>query len=209
LNLAEDAQLLQSFFNQNLPQGCIGAVRAILPEDDRWLSPGESLPLQRAVPQVRRASGAGRHLARTLCAQLGFPVAEILRSPARFPLWPPGMTGSITHDRHFAAAVAGPLDRIGGLGVDIEPAEPLADGVRELVGNDREWAEFSGTPFHEKALFSIKEAIFKSAYPLDGISLDFYDVVVAPGSCTARTSYGRTVDWRVSTTPRVLAIAWW
>jgi len=208
LNPYEDVHSLNRFLHNELPPGCIGEVRPIKLGDEGLLTAVEADGLERAVLSVRRASGAGRDIARTLCGKLGAPVAEIPRSPRRYPIWPVGITGSITHDSEFAAAVVAPADRFGGVGIDIEPAVPLAPDIRDLVGLPEEWANFSNSGFYDKALFSIKEAVFKAVYPRDGIFLDFHDVTVALGPRTAILSYGGTVHWRILNSPRVLAIAW-
>jgi 4'-phosphopantetheinyl transferase EntD len=202
------AQALAHFLNKHLPTGCIGAVRPIHPDDERCLTESEARGLDRAVASVRRASGAGRDLARMLCGQLGVPVREIPRTAERYPLWPQGIVGSITHDREFAAAVVAPSDRLRGIGIDIEPAEPLQPGICNIVSPPGEMAAFSDIRFGDKALFSIKEAVFKTVYPRDGRFLDFHEVAVTRHTRTARTNYGRVVHWRVTTLPRVLAIAW-
>jgi 4'-phosphopantetheinyl transferase EntD len=208
LNPQEDAQSLNRFLHEELPAGCIGEVRPIKPGDEQLLAAVEAEGLERAVLSVRRASGAGRDIARRLCGNLGVSVAGIPRSPRRHPIWPDGITGSITHDSEFAAAIVAPADRFGGIGIDIEPAVPLAPEIRNLVGQPEEWAAFSNFALYDKALFSIKEAVFKAVYPRDGIFLDFHDVTVAFAPRTATISYGGTVHWRILNSPRVLAIAW-
>jgi 4'-phosphopantetheinyl transferase EntD len=208
LNPYEDVLSLNRFLHNELPAGCIGEVRPIKPGDEQRLAAVEAEGLERAVLSVRRASGAGRDIARTLCGKLGAPIVGIRRSPKRYPIWPAGVTGSITHDGEFAAAVIAPSDRFGGVGIDIEPAVPLTPEIRSLVGRPDEWASFSNFDLCDKALFSIKEAVFKAVYPRDGIFLDFHDVTVAFGPRTATISYGGTVHWRIVNSPRVLAIAW-
>lgn len=207
-NLVPAAQALTHFLSTHLPTGCVGAVRPINPSDDRCLTESEARGLERAIPAVRRASGAGRDVARMLCGQLGIQVAEIPRTTKRYPLWPSDIVGSISHDREFAAAVVAPANRVRGIGIDIEPAEALQPGICDIVSSRVEMSAFSDIPFGDKALFSIKEAVFKAAYPLDGRFLDFHEVAVARPARTAKTNYGRVVHWRVTTAPRVLAIAW-
>ena len=208
MNPQEDTLSLNRFLHRELPAACIGEVRPIRPGDEQLLAGVEAEGLERAVLSVRRASGAGRDIARSLCGKLGAPVTEIPRSPRRHPIWPAGITGSITHDSEFAAAIAAPADRFGGIGIDIEPSVPLAPDLHSLVGQPEEWASSSNFAFYDKALFSIKEAVFKAVYPRDGIFLDFHDVTVAFGPRTATISYGRTVHWRILNSPRILAIAW-
>jgi 4'-phosphopantetheinyl transferase EntD len=200
---------LASFLKEQLPEGCIGDVRAILLGDERLLRPIELRGLEAATLSVRRASGAGRDLARRLCHQLEYPVDAIPRSPHRSPMWPSGIVGSISHDAEFVAAAVGHSNAVQGLGIDVEPLQRLPDGVTEMIGSKRELEELSGLEFCDKVLFCIKEAVFKAVYPRDGIFLDFNEVTVSAKPKLAKTTYGRTVNWRVATTPRVLAIAWW
>jgi 4'-phosphopantetheinyl transferase EntD len=204
-----DTEDLTRFLNDQLPNGCVGAVRPICAGDEVLLRPAEASGLEGAVVGVRCASGAGRNLARSLCSRIGVEIAEIPRSPHRFPVWPSDVTGSIAHDADFAAAVVAPTRRIKGLGIDIEPAEPLPQIVHEGLGRADELASFEDLPFGHKALFSIKEAVFKAVYPSDLIFLDFRDIVVVRDLNTATTANNRVLEWRVVTSPRVLAIAWW
>jgi 4'-phosphopantetheinyl transferase EntD len=202
-------QRLNDFLAEALPSGCIGAVREILPGDEQFLTAVEALNLDNAVLRVKRSSGSGRFLARQLCARLGFPVSDIPRSSQRYPVWPAGIVGSISHDRQFAAAALAPASLLMGVGIDIEPAEQVSPGVAALVASADELQSFSHLEFPAKALFAIKEAIFKAAYPKDGIFLDFQDVSIDRNKSVAETNYGRIVHWRLLEAPRVLAIAWY
>lgn len=197
------------FLSEQLPAGCVGAVRLIKNGDESLLSPIEAQGLERAVLSVRRASGAGRDLARALCAQIGISVAALPRAPQQYPIWPDGLRGAISHDADFAAAIVASADQFGGVGIDIEPAEDLSLDLRTMISPAEELAAFSDMPFSTKALFSIKEAVYKAVYPHDGIFLDFHDVKINRAGNTAATNYGRTVFWRVLAAPHVLAVAWW
>ena len=64
------------------------------------------------------------------------------------------------------------------VGVDIEPAEPLEPGLLEIIATARERERAPYDPFRGRLLFSIKEAIYKAVYPLDGVFLDHHDVEV-------------------------------
>lgn len=201
--------LLTQFLDDQLPPGSVGGVRQI-GEGDEWrLKPSELVGLDRAVLAVRRASGAGRHLARELCGRMGVSDPEIPRSPDRTPLWPEGIVGSIAHDSSWAAAVIADATRLGGVGIDIEVPRPLSAEVVRLIGSSEETAAFSGITFGHTVLFSVKEAVFKAVYPRDRVFLEFRDVVVDRTSGTATTRYGRTVQWRANAEPRVLTVAWW
>jgi 4'-phosphopantetheinyl transferase EntD len=196
------------FLGAQLPVGCIGAVEPIREGDEQLLQPAELAGLERAVVAVRRASGAGRHLARRLCGLMQIPVTEIPRSAGRAPVWPAGIVGSISHDAGFAAAVVSRASELAGVGIDIEPCGQLAEGVARLVASPQELAAFERLPGGVKLLFSIKEAVFKTVHPRDQQFLEFHDVTVDLRAATATTRYGRVVQWRALGEPHILAIAW-
>jgi 4'-phosphopantetheinyl transferase EntD len=205
----EELAALTHFLAGQLPTAGVGAVRRILDGDELLLRPSERAGLESAVLTVRRASGAGRDVARRLCERMGVRGAEIPRSVDRVPLWPDRIVGSITHDDAWAAAVVADARRLGGIGIDIEPPRGQPEDVARLIGSPDELEAFSGVAFGETVLFSLKEAIFKSVYPHDRQFLDFHDVLVDAVSSTAATRYGRTVHWRALSEPRILTIAWW
>lgn len=207
--VASIGDTLSQLLREHLPAGCLGEVHAIQPGDELLLRKQEERDLERAVISVRRATGRGREVARRLCGAIGFPVDEIPRSSERYPLWPDGVTGSIAHDSGFAAAVVAPIERFGGVGIDIEPCEPLAPEIAAMIGQPAELRAFSDLLCGEKALFSIKEAVFKAVYPRDREFLDFHDAIVDRTARIATTRYGRVVSWNLVAAPRVMAVAWW
>lgn len=178
-------------------------------EDDAFLTPEEAATLRNSALVVRRASGAARRVARQLTARLGIKIGDIIRDSGGAPRWPEGIVGSLSHDGVIAGAIVAKSGDLGGLGIDVEPPEYLEDGIARLVANYEERKQFDGDPFAEKALFSIKEAVFKAVHPCDHIFLDFLDVRVDRKTQTAETFYGRVVNWRVLTEPHVVSIAWW
>jgi len=204
-----DLAVLDEFLLQNLPSGTLGQVRLIQPGDDRWLSYDEAFALRNAIARVRNASGAARYVARQLCTQLGVASPEIPRLPDGAPLWPASLVGSLAHDTAVAVAVVAMHTAVRGIGVDIEPSEPVEEPVACIVATPAERFAFKNDFAGDKAIFCIKEAVFKAVYPQDGIWLEFSDVRILPARHAAETKYGRTVEWRVLTFPRTLAIAWW
>jgi 4'-phosphopantetheinyl transferase EntD len=206
--LSDQKIVLEYFLRHELPVGAVGGIRAIEPGDEFLLAPEEIGCLGGAVVSVRRASGAGRSLARELCRRLGVKTNSLPRSRRRFPIWPCGLVGSIAHDREFAAVVAAFKCDVRALGIDIEPSAPLHTEIERLIGSDAELTQFRDSKAGGTILFSLKEAVFKAVYPMDGMMLDFHDVTVYRDSSTALTNYGRVVRWRVLAEPRVLAVAW-
>jgi 4'-phosphopantetheinyl transferase EntD len=201
---------MRKFLAEQLPVEAAAAVKAIEVGDENFLTAQELSTMGRPVLAARRASGAARRLARELFDHLGIEARDILRSETRAPLWPEGVIGSLAHDEAIAAADVARSDTLNGRGIDLEPSESLAAEVVELVAKDRgEREQFGRDALGGKALFCIKEAVFKAVHPPDQIFLEFNQVAVDFRSQTAETFYRRHVHWRVLTMPRVIAIAWW
>jgi 4'-phosphopantetheinyl transferase EntD len=161
---------------------------------DAVLFPEEEAVIARAVAKRRNEFAAARACARAALARLGEPPVPILPGPRREPLWPPGITGSITHcDGYRAAAVARTTDIIT-LGVDAEPDQPLPDGVLETIALPGERARLTALPgasvCWDRLLFSAKESVYKTWFPLAQRWLGFEeaDIGIDPlaGTFTAR-----------------------
>lgn len=148
-------------------------------------------------------------LARSLLSSISKPHSDIYWSSSGAPVWPAGVVGSLAHDELVAAAIVGSAAAFGGLGLDVEPAEPLDDALISTVATPNEQRAFGNDPLQGKVLFCVKEAVFKAVNPFDRRFLAFDDIVVDHVSGLARTSYGRVVRWRAVAKPRVLAVAWW
>ena len=69
------------------------------------LWPGEALP--GAIPRRQTEFSAGRAAARAAMTSLGFAAAAIPAAPDRAPVWPPGITGSISHSATACLAILG------------------------------------------------------------------------------------------------------
>jgi 4'-phosphopantetheinyl transferase EntD len=121
----------------------------------------------------------------------------MLPGPGGAPQWPEGITGSITHCAGYrAAAVSSTRDAVS-LGVDAEPNEALPDhGMLDLIALYEERvrlgelaAEMSGICW-DRLLFSAKESVYKTWFPLTRSWLGFEsaDIVIDPhaGTFTAR-----------------------
>ena len=131
---------------------------------------------------------AGRTCARYALNALGIPDVPILRGPKREPIWPDGIVGTITHcDGYCAAALAYERDFIS-LGIDAETNDPVPDEMLELVALKAEIDWLRRAPKShicwDKLLFSIKESVYKTWYPIARCWLGFEEVLVTiePGS---------------------------
>lgn len=140
-----------------------GSLPAPLPEEAACLSPN-------TVEKRRREFAAGRAAARAAMADLGLPAHPIPVGPKRAPVWPAGVTGSITHTRSCAAAVAALAgEDLRALGIDVEEDTPLEDKLLPSICSPREqnWLNQQENPGRlAKVIFSAKEAAYKCQYVL-------------------------------------------
>lgn len=161
------------------------------------LSPGERLVIARATESRRREFATGRACARAALARLGLPPAEVLPKPGGAPQWPEGVTGSITHCPGYRAAAVALTRDVVSLGVDAEPDEALPDhGMLELIALEDErvrLAELAAAMpgvCWDRLLFSAKESVYKTWFPLARCWLGFEsaDIVIDPreGSFSVR-----------------------
>lgn len=168
--------------------GALVAARRIRPGDEAAFAD----PRPGARVEVRRASGAARIAARHLLDELGADgYAPLPRSPSGAPLWPAGIVGSLAHDEAFAVAAAARRGRVVGLGLDVEPAEPLPEEVVDIVLSETERRETGGDGVAQRLVFVAKEAVYKATNPLDGLWLDFPDIEVRLAEGTAMLRDGR------------------
>jgi 4'-phosphopantetheinyl transferase EntD len=129
----------------------------------------------------------GRHCARRALATLGLDATPITVGKNREPVWPNGVTGSISHTETIAAAVAAHTADLIALGIDIESSMPLEQDITNMIRrpDESDWKD----PLDAKILFSVKEAIYKCIYPQLNLFIDFQDMKVlkseTPGSYTA------------------------
>jgi 4'-phosphopantetheinyl transferase EntD len=178
-------------------------VSAVETREDRVdveLFPEEELALGQAVEKRRREFVTGRACAREALAGLGLPPSPIGSGAKGEPLWPPGVTGSITHCEGYRASAVARSSSALMLGIDAERNARLQEGVWEQVahGRERELRDGDSDAGHhlDAVLFSAKEAIFKAWYPLTRRWLGFGDAELAidvSGTFTARLLVPQTV----------------
>jgi 4'-phosphopantetheinyl transferase EntD len=186
------------------PHGALVAARRIRPGDETAFAGGGVL----ARIEVRRASGAARIAARALLGELGADVtAPLTRSASGGPLWPQGIIGSIAHDEAFAVVVAARRGRLVGLGIDVEPAEPLPEDVVDLVLVEAERRRTKDDRTAQRLVFVAKEAVYKAIHPLDGTPLDFPDIEIRLVDRTAALRDGRRLRLFPFAGQRLVAVA--
>lgn len=167
-----------------------------LPEDVAWsagriedkqgrLWDVEETTISKSIARRRKEFRAGRTCAREALALLGHPPIAIPVGKNRAPCWPSGVVGSISHTEMLALAVAARSDRYAGLGIDLESDVSLKPDLHRIVLRSDELRclpprlQLGGhTVDAGKAVFAIKEAIFKAVYPLIGAIFHFQDAHV-------------------------------
>ncbi|MEU2235882.1 4'-phosphopantetheinyl transferase family protein [Streptomyces vietnamensis] len=161
-----------------LPDAVASAWR---PDDTEpvTLFPEEAAVVARAIAGRQREFATVRLCARLALRRLGLPGTPLTPGVRGEPRWPHGVAGSMTHCPGYrAAALARTVDVLS-LGIDAEPAAPLPEGVLEAVSLPRERRHLRalaerapGVPW-DRLLFSAKESVFKTWYPLTRTELVF------------------------------------
>ncbi|GIF07584.1 4'-phosphopantetheinyl transferase family protein [Actinoplanes siamensis] len=154
---------------------------AFTDDPDEACYPGEEHLVAKAAPGRRRETLTARRCAREALSALGHAPAAIPRGPRREPVWPAGVTGSITHCTGFRAAAVAHTTDIAGLGIDAEPHAPLPPRVLGAVATPADQDLLAGLATShpdvcwDRLLFSAKESIYKAWFPVTGRWLGFED----------------------------------
>ncbi len=142
-----------------------------------------SLITRNMSAQRRREYLVGRTIANRLLRVLSSGYCLNEPGAQRQPVWPGGVTGSISHsDGWCVVAVAESRLGLTSLGVDLASTEPLDSELLAYVCTPKERHELNNCdlsvdPF--KLVFSLKEAIYKAVFPLIRCYVDFIDVELA------------------------------
>ena len=173
-----------------------GAKEGELQQPNRWLV---------SVPRTRRLHQAGQICAEMAISMLGvddafWRKAVIKRGNAGEPIWPAGIVGSITHTRDFACAVAASAAAYAGIGIDSERRidETSCEGIAAACLTPGERKRFLHGPMSTQcitatAIFCMKEAFYKAAYPRVRRYIEFDELEItgldpSSGYASARTS---------------------
>ena len=159
-------------------QECFG------PPPGGLLFPEEQQIIAHAVATRQRDFATVRSCARACLKRLGYPQVPILPGYGGAPTWPAGIRGSLTHCAGYAAAAVSHHQRIFAIGIDAEPDAPLPDGVLDLIATAAEQDRLPMTqtepdsPNWDRLLFSAKESVYKTWFPLVGEWLDHHQVEI-------------------------------
>lgn len=152
--------------------------------DGAFLFPEEEAWIAMAVDKRRREFATTRLCARSALATFGYAVWPLVPGRRGAPEWPTGIVGSMTHCAGYRAAAVARQTDIASLGIDAEPHEPVADGIVEMVALPEErrmLAELvrsDRSVCWDRLLFSAKESVYKTWFPLVGEWLGFDDALI-------------------------------
>jgi len=166
--------ILQRHFAENISEDVSFHTCQVL--ESTVLLGRENEIIKKAVPKRVHEFAAGRMCARKCLSCFGVENFEIQQGKFGEPLWPDGITGSITHHAGLALAVSMPLEQ-GYIGIDIvDLTESLPDPTAVL--NNFELEPQLGKNFKnpELLLFSLKESVIKILSPLLQEYVEFKDI---------------------------------
>lgn len=144
----------------------------------------EEALIARSVAKRQREFRAGRHSAHQLLAEQKASCEALLTGKQREPAWPDGWVGSISHTQGICVAVVAPTSGYSSIGIDVEQATELPAEIINAVCRPEELDQLSVLRLRdpsaqslplEKIIFSAKESIHKTYFPLNYHTLDFLD----------------------------------
>ena len=170
-------------FRPLLPDSVLIAEMVPADADPSTLPLPERVLIERAVEHRQQEFAAGRILARGLLRHAGAQTDALLRDADRVPTWPQAVVGSITHCRSLCAVAVAPRTLSAGIGIDVEPAKPIDEELHAMILREAERSRIDALPPAVRSLggilvFSIKEAVYKSIYPVHRYFLDFQQVEI-------------------------------
>lgn len=173
------AGLLEDLF----PDGVRTAADRISDRVDELL-PDERPAIATAVPSRQFEFATGRVLARKLLAEFGAPDFALGRDDDRVPRWPDGFVGSISHSGSLCVAAVARASAFAGIGLDLEPDEPVDSDIERVVCRDGEHDWVGAVTGDDRGrrrriVFSVKEAVYKAFYPRTREFWSFQDVTVS------------------------------
>ncbi|HEY0055301.1 MAG TPA: 4'-phosphopantetheinyl transferase superfamily protein [Pedobacter sp.] len=125
----------------------------------------------------------GRYCARKTLESLGLKNQDILIGDNREPLWPDGITGSISHCDDLVGAVTASTTKVKALGLDIEMIGKVGTEIWDLVFTDDEQdflkkSRSEDLDLYSTIIFSAKECFYKLQFPITRTYIDFKEVEI-------------------------------
>ena len=146
------------------------------------LSIQEECFISNAVDKRQREFRAGRHCAHKALEYFGIANGIIPKGPHREPQWPTGFVGSISHTQTLCTVAVCSKQHTLSLGHDVEYATPLTHDILPLICCEDEQLHIKQLGNYPaplcKIIFSAKESLHKTYFPLNKHTLDFLDAKI-------------------------------
>ena len=168
--------------------------------------PTEDAAVAAAGPRRRAEFIAGRMAARAALARFGWPAVGLPRAADGPPVWPDGITGSISHGAGWCLAALCLTSTARAVGLDIEARHPLSAELIAEVCSPAELGLLVTEPDIGLAalrIFSAKEAAYKAQFMLSRASFGFDGIAV-----TLRPDGGFVATLMQDAGPIVAGTAW-
>ena len=171
--------------------------------------PEEAIAVAGSAEKRRRDFALGRACAHAALAGLEVGNAVIARGDHGAPLWPPGVTGSITHTEGYAAALVG--RNFTGIGIDAERAGAVGQDLWPRLFSSAEQdqlASHSEPLLAATLLFSAKEASYKAWAQKGALAFRDIEITLGDGTFTATRADAR-LGGRFATESGIVLVAAW
>ena len=144
----------------------------------RTLNGDEMAAVRDAIPKRKKEFAAGRDIALTALNRMGFSERSLPASSARYPIWPSGAVGSISHTSRVVGAAVTAQSNYSAIGFDIENIQAVDPDLYPVILRDSEQQDVSRSPTVDLAtiIFGCKEAVYKAVNPTTSEFIDFLDV---------------------------------
>ena len=174
---------MSSAFEWLLPSNAV-VVEAAPSMWNADLAADEERCIRYATSKRRREFTAGRTCARAALHRLGISNHSIPVDHINAPIFPKGISGTITHTASYCAAAVIRKIETAAIGIDAEVNDQIPREMRHLiVASDEENAIFrdsENAPFDPiKIAFSAKEAFYKAFYQQAEQFLEWRDVLIS------------------------------
>ncbi len=177
-------KLLPTHLHNSLPEGVYLGGQEILASEAEKLFPEEHFYIQGSVAKRQCEFACGRSVARQILVKFGYSDFPILKDEKGCPIWPDGITGSITHtDTNCLVAIAR-SHKVRSLGIDLEPVNSVDSSLWPFLFTDKEISHLKKQNDTESrqnlaaVFFVAKEAFYKCNYPIDKRWVDFKEISV-------------------------------
>lgn len=128
--------------------------------------------VEHAGKKRQREFASGRHYAHQLLQKMGCGQRIIGRDEHGIPLWPGGLSGSISHTDDYCTVLLTRRDEFASVGIDLEASSRLKRSLWSRLLTENEITDLQAIEditeqtCRAATLFSAREAFYKCDYPL-------------------------------------------